>query len=431
MNDARPAVAIVVQRYGLEVNGGAERLARMMAERLVEEVDLTVLTTRALDYHTWADHYPSGETSVNGVRVERFGVPQPRSARRFAQASRAAYADPANPALAHDWMREQGPWSPDLFAHLRDRGSEYTAIIFVTYLYASTAIGVSLVADRAIVVPTMHDEPPLRLSIFDEVFAAARFFLFLTPEERELALARFDIREADTLLAGVGYDPIPSADPHRFKSAYGIDRPYVLYVGRLDLSKGVGDLVDAHKQYRAIATHELDLVLVGGGELRLPQAPWLHAVGYVSEDAKHEALAGAEVVIVPSPYESLGFSQLEAWAHGKPTLANAASPVLVGQSRRSGGGLWYRDADEYVEMLSFLAKAQPLRRALGAQGLAYVGRENSWDRATEAWLAAIERVGEPRIVESSVNQRDASMHATARAAGARSSAIERSANGSL
>jgi glycosyltransferase involved in cell wall biosynthesis len=416
-----------VQRYGVEVNGGAEQLARMMAERLTGYVDVIVLTTCALDYHTWADHYPSGETSVNGVRVRRFGVSQPRNVRRFARASRAAYSDPTDSTLGLEWIREQGPWSPDLFAHLRDRGNVYDVVIFVTYLYATTAISLPFVADRAILVPTMHDEPPLRLSIFDEVFAAARFLLFLTKEERELALARFDVAEGDTSVAGVGYDDVPSVGPRRFGSAYGIDRPYALYVGRLDVSKGVRDLVDAHSRYRAVAARGLDLVLVGGGELELPRAPWLHPVGYISEEAKHEALAGAEVVVVPSPYESLALSQLEAWAHGKPTLANAASPVLVGQSRRSGGGLWYADAEEYAEMLAFLADATPLRRALGAQGLAHVRTENSWERATKAWLAAIERIAGSPIGESPVNQRDASMQATARAAAARSSTGDGSA----
>ena len=62
-------VAIVVQRYGVEVNGGAELHARTIAELLHEDVDVTVLTTCALDYRTWADHYPPGETRVGPVRV--------------------------------------------------------------------------------------------------------------------------------------------------------------------------------------------------------------------------------------------------------------------------------------------------------------------------------------------------------------------------
>ena len=49
-------LAIVVHRYGEEVGGGAEAHAREMAIRLAAEVDVTVLTTCALDYRTWADH---------------------------------------------------------------------------------------------------------------------------------------------------------------------------------------------------------------------------------------------------------------------------------------------------------------------------------------------------------------------------------------
>ena len=111
-----------------------------------------------------------------------------------------------------------------------------------------------------------------------------------------------------------------------------------------------------------------DLVLLGGGELELPTHDWLHRLGFVSEELKHDALSGAAVVAVPSPYESLSLSQLEAWSHGRPTLANAASPVLVGQSRRSGGGLWYRDADEYAAMVDFLTRSQPVGDAIGRPG---------------------------------------------------------------
>ena len=49
-------LAIVVHRYGEEVGGGAEAHARAIAMQLATEVDVTVLTTCALDYRTWADH---------------------------------------------------------------------------------------------------------------------------------------------------------------------------------------------------------------------------------------------------------------------------------------------------------------------------------------------------------------------------------------
>jgi glycosyltransferase involved in cell wall biosynthesis len=151
----------------------------------------------------------------------------------------------------------------------------------------------------------------------------------------------------------------------------------------------VVDLARAHARYHSARPDGLDLVLMGGGDAPLPDEPWLHRTGFVSDQVKHDALAGAAVVVVPSPYESLSFAQLEGWRHGRPTLANAASPVLVGQSRRSGGGLWYRDDDEYAAMIDLLARARPLAAALGRQGRRWVARECSWERVRNAWLAAI------------------------------------------
>ncbi|WP_217914362.1 glycosyltransferase [Miltoncostaea marina] len=379
-------VALVVQRYGAEVNGGAEALARRVAGLIADAVDLTVVTTCALDYRTWEDHYPPGEHRVEGVRVLRFPVPEPRDPEAFDALSLRAYAAPGDVDLGRRWLRAQGPVAPGLLDHLADGG--YDAVAFVTYLYATTAEAIGLVRDRAVLAPTLHDEPPARLAVFDEVFDAARLLLFSTPEEAEFAGRRFGVAADRARVVGAGLDPPPAARPARFAASAG-GRPYALYVGRMDGSKGVPELVAAHARYRRARPDGLDLVLMGGGALDLPSHPWLHRTGFVGEEVKHDALAGAAVVVVPSPYESLSFSQLEAWSHGRPTLANAASPVLAGQSRRSGGGLWYAGDDEYAVMLDLLARARPLAAAIGRQGRRFVRRECSWERVRAAWLDAL------------------------------------------
>jgi glycosyltransferase involved in cell wall biosynthesis len=384
-------VALVVQRYGNDVLGGAETLARRVSELLAPEVDLTVLTTCALDYLTWADHYTPGKDEVNGVRVLRFPVPGPREAKRFARASDKVYRAPHDLDLGREWMQAQGPNAPGLLEHLRDHGGEYDAVAFVTYLYATTADGLPLVAERSLLYPTMHDEPPLRLALFDEVFAQAQAVLFSTPEERELARARFGVEDERARVIGVGVDEL-DGDGGRFQAETGIARRYAAYLGRLDPSKGVPDLVEHHAHYRAARPDGLDLVLIGSGDVDLPQGDGFHALGFVSEQLKHDAIAGAEVVVCPSPYESLSLSQLEAWTHGRPTLSNAVSPVLVGQSRRSGGGLWYEDGVQYAAMLDLLARARPLAEAIGAQGRRFVREHYSWDHVRGEWLAALGEV---------------------------------------
>lgn len=381
-------LAIVVQRYGAEVNGGAEVHARRIAELLREDVDVTVLTTCARDYATWADHYPPGPTELGGVRVVRFPVSAPRDAGAFDRAASRAYSAPADLARGRDWMSAQGPNAPGLLAHLRDEGDRYDAVAFVTYLYASTFDGLPLVADRALLVPTMHDEPPLRLRIFDELFAKARLILFNTPEERDLARRRFGVEDARARIVGVGVD-VDRLAPEG-PSDRGVDRaPYALCVGRIDPAKGTDLLVAHHAAYRAACPDGLDLVLLGSGDMALPKEPWLSAPGFVSEEAKSAAFAGATVVVVPSPYESLSLAQLEAWSHGRPTLANAESPVLVGQSRRTGGGLWYRDGAEYAVMLDFLAGNPVIADAIGRQGRRAARSAHAWGRVREHWLEAI------------------------------------------
>jgi glycosyltransferase involved in cell wall biosynthesis len=384
-------LAIVVQRYGVEVNGGSETLARRVAELLAPKVDVTVLTTCALDYRTWANHYEPGEQEVEGVRVVRFPVDAPRDP-SFDEISTRAYRAPGDKELGHAWLRAQGPRTNGLLEHLRSNCVEYDAVAFFTYLYATTAEGLPIVADRSLLVPTVHDEPPLRLGIFDEIFASARLLLFSTPEELDLARARFGVSEERARVVGVGVDEPPTTNVQAFRALNGIKRPYALCLGRLDYSKGVSELIDYHGGYRQQKPDGVDLVLMGGGEIDLPRAPWLHRLGFVPEQTKHDGLAGAAVVVCPSPYESLSLSQLEAWTHGRPTLANAASPVLVGQSRRTGGGLWYRDSNEYARMLELLNRAAPLADAIGRQARRYVTAEYDWSRVARRWRAALEAV---------------------------------------
>mgnify|MGYP000125570403 FL=1 len=64
---SRPEVAFVVQRYGPDVTGGSEALARAVAERLTATHRVTVFTTCARDYVTWRNELPEGHDRQDGV----------------------------------------------------------------------------------------------------------------------------------------------------------------------------------------------------------------------------------------------------------------------------------------------------------------------------------------------------------------------------
>ena len=66
---------------------------------------------------------------------------------------------------------------------------------------------------------------------------------------------------------------------------------------------------------------------------------------------------------MPSYFESLSMVALEAWALGRPVLANGRCDVLKGQCIRSNAGLYYESYEEFVEALYSLESNGPLQRA--------------------------------------------------------------------
>ena len=387
---ARPAIAFVVQRYGPEITGGSESLARAVAERLAGTYAITVYTTCARDYVTWRNELPAGDSEVAGVRVRRFAVEEERDLDAFNRYSEELYGRAHTHEEEISWLRRQGPYAPRLIEALAAEAPAYRAVVFFTYLYYPTYWGLAgPAAARSVLVPTTHDEPPLRFGIYDEVFARPRAFGFLTPAEEALVRSRFDLGGRPCAVAGMGVDVPASPDAAAFRRRYEIDRPYALYAGRIDAGKGCEELIAHYARYRA-GGGAADLILIGTLAMVLPPVPGLRHLGYLSEEDKHAALAGAAVVACPSAYESLSIALLEGFAVGTPGLVNAASAVLKEHCLRSNAGLFYADGDEFAEALRRLIDDAGLRGALGAAGRRYVEANYRWPVVLDRYRALIE-----------------------------------------
>jgi glycosyltransferase involved in cell wall biosynthesis len=388
--NARPRVAFVVQRYGEEIAGGAEGFCRASARTMSAAWDCEIVTTCARDAQTWENAYAPGTSLDGDVRVHRFAVDAPRNVRAFDRASRRIAVDSGTLHEQEAWMRLQGPYASDLFAYLARAGGAYDAVFFFSYLYATTYFGLPLVADRAILVPLAHDEWMLGLPLFDRIFACARACGFVSEEERLLVETRFaDLTPPGSLLR-LAIEPQPG-DAARFRASHGIDDPFLLYVGRVEEAKGVGDVLAHFAALRAIDPQPLALVLAGPIAMALPQRDDVVALGHIPERDKWDALAAAEFVVVPSAFESLSIAALEAWAAGKAVLANGSSAVLVGQCRRSGGGLWYAQEREFVDLSRSKLVGEAQR--LGVQGARYVARTFNEQTARTSFLEAFAAIG--------------------------------------
>jgi glycosyltransferase involved in cell wall biosynthesis len=390
--DSRPRVAVVVQRYGTEVTGGSESLARAVAERLAAEFRITVYTTCAVDYVTWRNELKEGIDRLNGVEVVRFPVEQERDLDAFNTYSDTLYGQEHSEEEELIWLKRQGPYVPRLAQQLEANRDRYHAILFFTYLYFPTYWGLRTAPEHSVLVPTAHDEPPLRFRVYESVFSLPRAFAFCSRAEERLVRQRFDLGSRPSEVTGIGIDPAPPPDVEAFKIRYDIQAPYALYAGRIDAGKGCAEMLDHYVRYRRACRGAAEMVLIGKMAMEEPRIPGVRYLGYLSDEEKRAAMAGARAVICPSPYESLSIVLLEGLALGTPALATARSEVLTDHCRESNAGLFYADGDEFVECLDLLVREPELRRAMGENGRAYVERHYRWDAVIARYQRLIEAV---------------------------------------
>jgi glycosyltransferase involved in cell wall biosynthesis len=375
-------VALVVQRYG-DVSGGAEFHARLVAQRLAPHWDLTVLTTCARDHLTWANEIPEGESQVDGISVRRFPVERMRSMGPFNRLSRQLFGRALERMREEQWVGEQGPLVPGLLRHLGD--ARYDGYLFFTYLYAPTVWGLPLVAERALLVPTAHDEPPFRFGVYADVFERPRGLLCNTPEEADLIRRRYP-KHAPIRIVGVGVDA-PQGRAERFQERFDIRRPYLLYVGRLEAGKGVPELLKWHAALRRRSSQAPELVLAGQPAMPLP-TQGVHVLGRISEEEKADGLAGALATVVPSRFESLSLLALESFAQGTPVLAREDSAVLRGQVRRSEAGALFTDEASFQTGIDRIRAA---RNTFGERARAFAA-QHRWAHVVSTYREAMDEL---------------------------------------
>jgi glycosyltransferase involved in cell wall biosynthesis len=392
-------IALIVQRFGPEVLGGSETLARQYAGFLHDFADVEVLTTCALDHATWHNHYPPGPTEVDGVPVRRFSVDSVRTPywgklydMLMGNLDEVGFAGSPEQktllanrlsvwpeAMQEETVRWQGPYSSDLFAYLGKHRQHYDLFLFFTYLFPTSYFGMQCVPrNRILFCPTLHDEPLAYLSIFRRMFARPRFTIFLTETERRLAQRLYSVGASSEILGMSLSHPGQVAALPR-----GTPATYILYAGRIEPSKGTGTLVEYFKAYKERTKSTLRLVLIGALGAEVPQGPDLSYLGFVSEPEKFALLDSALSLVHPSPYESFSIVLLESFLMGTPALVNGHSPVLVEHCRRSGGGLLYHSREEFFQNLSRLTSDSQLRKALGNGGRQYAQTNFSTERIRE------------------------------------------------
>lgn len=187
--------------------------------------------------------------------------------------------------------------------------------------------------------------------------------------------------------AGVGAPTPSGASPH--------ERPYFLFVGRLEKIKGLDDVIPVFDRYP-----DADLLIAGDGEyadaLRAIAGDRVRFLGRLAPDDLGRYYAHALALIVPSVcFETFGIILIEAFRQGTPVLARRIGPFpeIV---ERCGGGELFTGADDLPAAMRRIQADPETRRRLGAAG--YRGYVENWSESAVVprYLDLVERLLDER-----------------------------------
>ena len=391
-------IAIVVQRCHESVVGGSEALAWQYARLLSRRFEVEILTSTASDYMTWKNDLPEGVALREGIPVHRFAVAITRERYWFELHTRLMRdVHPARTrsgggqpywreGLEDEFIRFQGPYCPGLHDYLAENTARYAAVLFCTYLYPTTYFGIRGVApDKAILVPTLHDEPPAYLRVYAQRYGEYRRRIWLTDSEQRVATRLWGNGDGEVI--GMAVEHTESTEAERRAA------PYFLYSGRIEEGKGCREMLDAFLRLRKRGRKNATLVLTGVDNMRLPQRADIEFLGFVDERRKLALMAGAAAFVLPSQYESFSIVTLEAMAQRTPVVVNGRCEVLKDHIDRSGSGFHYRTVEELAALMERVLDLDAAERArIGDLGRRYVLERYSEAHVQERLIDAVERV---------------------------------------
>ena len=372
-------IAIINQRYGLEVNGGSELYSRQIAEKLIAKYDVEVLTSCAVEYVKWSNYYKEGVEQINGVTVRRFKTLHEREPKVFSALDSMMLSNPhIEEEISEQWIEHMGPYCPELVEYVDKHQDEYEAIIVVTYLYYTAVKSIVRIKDKAIFIPTAHQEPFIHFDMYKKVFGAADAYVFLTDEEKDLVHSIFHNEDVPYEVMGVGVEVPEVVDSERFKKKYNLDN-YLIYVGRIDEGKDCPRLFKYFLEYKRRVKSDLKLVLMGKAVCDIPKSPDIISLGFVSEEDKFDGIKGAKALILPSKFESLSISVLEAMTLSVPVIVNGICDVLKGHCVKSNGGLYYKNYFEFEGCINYMMEHPEEYAIMCKNARKYVEDYFQWD----------------------------------------------------
>jgi glycosyltransferase involved in cell wall biosynthesis len=386
-------IAFVVPWYGEDLAGGAERLCHDYVQQISQAgIRVEILTTCVRDFSAnWnKNHYKPKTVEKGGVTVRRFPV-RHRNSHQFDIVNYKLLNNLSVTAFEEQVFFFESVRSEKLERFLAREGHNFH-LVFMPYCYGTTFEGLRHVNYHGFLLPCLHHERYAVLRGSRKMHESVLGLIFNSESEQELAATLYAVDRIPQVVLGAGIDMFDPPDPEPFRRKYGVKNPYVIYVGRMDVTKNTHVLVGYFEEYlRQRPETELDLVLAGRGGVEVPRAiaKRVHHCGFISEEMKRSALAGAELLVQPSARESFSIVLMESWMAMTPVAVNEYCKVGVEHCRRSNGGLYFNNYAEFEEVVRLLTGDREMNHRLAENGRHYVIENFRWDRLVSGFVEFI------------------------------------------
>ena len=250
--------------------------------------------------------------------------------------------------------------------------------IFFSHLYYPTALGIQIVKEKSILIPTVHDEKASYYPIYKTVMQSPAWIVYNSASEKELAEKIYSVQNKNNVIAGVGIELPDIVANLIVLNNYKITAPYLVYIGRIEEGKGCKELISFFKDFKKKHPSPLQLVMIGKSYMPIKEEADIVYPGFVSEPDKLQLLLQSTLLVVPSKFESLSMVLLEAMHYKKPVLVNQKCEVLQQHILLSKGGLSYSGAHDFNIQLYSLLNNHSQVEEMGEQGYQYVRKNYSW-----------------------------------------------------
>lgn len=386
-------IGFVIPWYYENIKGGAEQELRGLVKHLHDAgIDVEIITTCVKEFASdWTENYfKEGVERIDGVVVRRFKVRKGdmkefhKVNARLMQGNTISYEEETT------FLREMVN-SPDMYDYLREHSEDYHRYVFIPYMFGTIYYGIQACPFKSILIPCFHDESYAYFRHFRETFRDLRGIVFNAKPEQELANEILDLRTVKQLLLGIGIETDIDYDADKFRKKYNINSPYIIYAGRKDEAKNINTLIKYFDEYRKRnkdSRQNIKLVLIGGGEVNIPDSikDDVYDLGFVDIQDKYDACAGALCLCQPSKNESFSIVIMESWLCKRPVLVHNQCNVTSNFVKESNAGLYFDNYFEFEGCINYYIDNPQTAAKMGEAGRQYVLDNFKWDVIMKKFL---------------------------------------------